>query len=92
MDRIKFVSYDGEYPNLCAGTLILNVDGKDVVFPRHSLSSGGSVYEDESGDWVSDSGEWDIDSFPEGFPEELKQDAVSVVNDNVEKGCCGGCI
>ena len=92
MYRVKFVSYDGKYPNLCSGTLVLNVDGKDVVFPDNCLSSGGSVYADDDGDWVADRGEWSITEFPEGFPEELKQDAVSIVNDNVIEGCCGVCI
>lgn len=41
MYRVKFVSYDGEYPNLCSGTLVLNVDGKDVTFPKYCLSSCG---------------------------------------------------
>ena len=28
-NHVKFVSYDGEYPCLCSGTLILNIDGED---------------------------------------------------------------
>lgn len=30
--EIKFVSYDGDYPCLCGGTLILNIDGEDYYF------------------------------------------------------------
>ena len=41
-NKLKFISYDGEYPNLCSGTLILNLNGKDVVFPNYCLSSGGN--------------------------------------------------
>ena len=29
MEHVKFVSYDGKWPNLCTGTLVLNIDGKD---------------------------------------------------------------
>ena len=32
MEHVKFVSYDGEYPNLCTGTLVLNIDGTDYSF------------------------------------------------------------
>jgi phosphoribosylaminoimidazole-succinocarboxamide synthase len=28
----------------------------------------------------------------EEFPEELKQEATDVVNENIEHGCCGGCV
>lgn len=35
---IKFISYDGKYPNFCSGTLILEVDGK-----KRALCSGGSA-------------------------------------------------
>ena len=34
---IKFVSYDGKYPNLCSGVLTLNIEGKDVKFGHHGL-------------------------------------------------------
>ena len=36
MSNIKFISYDGEYPCLCMGTLKLNIDGKDVIFSDSS--------------------------------------------------------
>ena len=32
MKHIEFISYDGAYPNLCRGTLILRIDGTEVVF------------------------------------------------------------
>jgi hypothetical protein len=86
------VSYDGEYPNLCRGTLILNLDGKDVVFPPYCLSSGGSVW--FTADWqeVVESGEWSISDWPKDFPRELYSLAEQLVNDNVSPGCCGGCV
>lgn len=89
---LKFVSYDGKYPNLCSGTLVLELDGQIVTFPEHCLSSGGSARFDE--DWREqvESGPWTIDEYPEGFPEELYEQAEYLVNANISYGCCGGCI
>lgn len=97
MGRVKFVSYDGEYPNLCSGVLVLNLDGNDITFPKHFLSSGGSVTfnEDYSEEFVEE-GQWHkscLYEWPEEFSEfGLKEDALEVINDNIEHGCCGGCI
>lgn len=44
---VKFVSYDGKYPNLCSGTLVLEVDGEKREIP-YALCSGGSAYFDEN--------------------------------------------
>lgn len=44
---IKFISYDGKYPNFCSGTLILEVDGKKRAL-SHALCSGGSAGVDEN--------------------------------------------
>ena len=30
--NIKFISYDGEFPNLCRGTLLLEIDGEVIQF------------------------------------------------------------
>jgi hypothetical protein len=43
MSRLKFVSYDGSYPNLCRGELVLSLDGHNIIFPQYCLESGGSV-------------------------------------------------
>ena len=62
MEHVKFVSYDGKYPNLCTGTLVLNIDGTDYSFGFTTVPgmskcdfpmfwhSGGSVSFDN--DWV----------------------------------------
>ena len=87
---VEFVSYDGSYPNLCAGETILKINGKTVILPSYSLTSCGRVWFDE--DWAEhvDEGLWAID-----LPEELEQyrrEIEDCVNDNVPHGCCGGCI
>jgi hypothetical protein len=30
--NIEFVSYNGAYPNLCRGKLVVKIDGKEVSF------------------------------------------------------------
>jgi hypothetical protein len=91
-NRLKFVSYDGEYPNLCSGKLIMNLDGKDIEFPSHCLSSGGNVsFDDDWNEEVSE-GEWSLTDFPENFPQELKLEAERLCNENIPYGCCGGCV
>ena len=48
MNNIKFISYDGRYPNLCRGVLILEYKNKEYSF-EYLLESGGSVSFDS--DW-----------------------------------------
>ena len=86
--EVKFVSYDGGYPNLCSGALVLSLAGKDVEFPNYCMSSGGTVIRTEDGDMDITEGPWEIID----WPEERKQIAESVVNSNVVQGCWGGCI
>jgi hypothetical protein len=91
--NVKFISYDGDYPCLCYGTLVIEVKGK-VYELKNVLVSGGSVWfdpEECSFDVVQ--GEWEIsDIF---LPDELKpyiDEITEVVNCEVPYGCCGGCI
>lgn len=90
--RVIFVSYDGDWPNACSGTLVLAVDEKPYTFPEFCLSSGGSVWFDD--DWSEhiEQGPWSIEKYPPGFPKELQEEAEFVVNMNIPYGCCGGCV
>jgi len=91
-ERLKFISYDGAFPNLCRGNLVMELDGKKIKFPQFCLSSGGSVWFDEEWSEYVEKGEWTISEYPKNFPEELKEYAEELVNENVSHGCCGGCV
>jgi len=86
------VSYDGAYPNLCSGHLIVYIDGFEWVFPDYCMNSGGYVRFD--GDWNEEVelGPWSVDKWPVGFPEAMKLHVENAVNDQVPHGCCGGCV
>ena len=90
---VEFVSYDGKWPCLCSGTLIIKVDGKTYSF-KNAMISGGCICGGPHTDWDmwSEQGDWKInlDEHPELEP--YKEEITRVVNDNVEQGCCGGCI
>lgn len=95
-EHIKFINYDGKSPCLCTGRLTLKIDGEEHTFGYgegcefHSFwMSGGSCNGCEG---VSH-GEWEIDvnDIPEQFQKYAKE-IDEVFNENVEYGCCGGCI
>jgi hypothetical protein len=85
---VKFVSYDGKYPNLCFGDLILEIDGKEVLL-SDCMRSGGSVSFTDDWSEVVSQGEWEVD-IPEEY-KQYKEEIGCVVNSNVRFGCCGGC-
>lgn len=69
MKDIEFVSYDGGYPNLCSGTLLLRVDGVIVGF-NGCLNSGGAAYFTNGyADEIIEHGPWtfDVPVNDEGF-------------------------
>ena len=87
---VKFISYDGSYPNLCSGDLVIEVNGKKYELTDHPLSSGGSVSFTEDWDEIVTDGEWNVN-----VPDELKEyeeEITDVVNSHVPYGCCGGCV
>lgn len=86
------VEYDGEYPTLCRGKLILTINDIVYEFPDYCLESGGSVWFDDDWDEHVEDGAWTISNYPDNFPEDLKSLAVELVNENIPYGCCGGCI
>lgn len=92
MEKIDIkIQYDGKYPCLCMGHLIVWINGKEWDFGNDALLSGGEVIYDE--EYITTTGEWRIsdDSWPKGFPEEYKKQVLSAVNEEIPYGCCGGC-
>lgn len=88
---IEFVSYDGKYPNLCSGQLVLKINGRVRELPRYCLHSGGRVWFEEG--WGAahiETGKWSID-LPEDL-EPLRKEIEKCINKNIPHGCCGGCI
>ena len=90
ISKVKFINYSGEYPNLCRGILTLEIDGKVVKFPKYCMHSGGYVSFDSDLNEIVEYGDWSVD-IPEEYLE-YKEEILQVVNDNIPKGCCGGCI
>lgn len=100
--EIKFVSYNGKYPCLCSGILTLNIDGKDITFgslygepdyDRFWVSGGSCGFTGDYSDSVVTTGPWEIKK--EYLPDFLKEHAdklIEIFNENVEYGCCGGCL
>lgn len=96
-ERVKFVSYSGKYPNMCGGTLVLDIRGSRYSFNDRSGSvpfrekfwepAGGN-----GGYWSH--GEWAVNVAL--LPEELRDYDLAaeidrVINANMEYGHCGGC-
>lgn len=86
---VEFVSYDGRYPCRCYGTLVLRIDGEEVVL-KNALRSGGSVWFDDDWNEHVEQGEWGVE-IPEEY-QKYSDEIHRVVNDNVPDGCCGGCV
>jgi hypothetical protein len=86
------IKYNGKYPNLCSGKLIVIIDDKTYKFPDYCLRSGGSVRFDENWSETVRQGKWEIREWPENFPEHLKEDVLYEINSQISHGCCGGCV
>lgn len=87
---VEFISYNGDYPNLCSGKLVLKINGEIVEFSgcdRFWTSGGGCDFFDDSVTCQP----WELTEVPAEF-EEYKEEMIKVFNENVPYGCCGGCI
>ena len=78
MNKIEFVSYNGRYPNLCSGTLVVEIDGKKVTFgwtnpaswmkeekadyPRFWCSGGSVSFDKDRNEEVIGYCDWEMSS------------------------------
>lgn len=96
--KIEFVSYTGKWPCLCLGVLTLRIDGKEYTFGYEDgcdyskfWASGGccGIVDGESevieGRW------WCSDNLPT-FLKDYEEEIMDLFNENVDYGCCGGCL
>jgi hypothetical protein len=93
MTQVK-IDYDGKYPCLCMGHLIVTIDDVVYDFGNYVLSSGGGICRDEEWNMWTEDGDWDIpdEDWPIDFPEEYKKIVLDKINEEIPHGCCGGCI
>lgn len=93
MANLKFVSYSGEWPTLCSGTLKFRLDGKLYTMGgAFFLQSGGRASFDDNWEPHVTKGPW---SLPKTISEKLepyRKEIETMINENVPWGCCGGCI
>lgn len=87
------IEYDGAWPCLCMGHLKVYIDEKLWDFGKYCLSSGGAVTGGPP-DWDFEvtHDAWTIETWPAGFPEDMKAAVLDEVNAEIPWGCCGGCI
>lgn len=93
--KFEFIDYSGSYPTLCSGRLTFKADGKRYEADVQ-LTSGGSVWFDDSWEPHVEEGPWEEVSGPlfEVYPKflEHKTELLKMINENVPHGCCGGCV
>ena len=92
MNKQIRIEYDGSYPNLCQGSLVVFIGDTRYQFPEYCMKSGGAVWFDEEWDANVEQGEWSISDWPDNFPDKYKDETLEIINEEVEHGCCGGCI
>lgn len=85
------IKYDGKFPNLCVGNLLVTVDDQQWDFGTFALYSGGNVLYTDKGKWEIKKDEWAI-RWPTDFPNRFKKAVAQKINETIEHGCCGGCL
>jgi hypothetical protein len=96
---VEFISYTGDYPNLCTGKLTLKVDDKyycfgyDEPYNRFWRTTGSCSFNEDYSESEVSEGPWEINE--DNLPTELKQyskEILDLLNKNIPYGCCGGCL
>ena len=94
MKKTLKIKYDGGYPNLCSGHLLVYIGKKEYDFGYYALESGGNVWFDK--DWYEhvEEGNWILNEaqIPKNFPKDRVQELIELINKEIPHGCCGGCV
>lgn len=78
---------------LCCGNIEVQIIPLNKTYTSIFLCSGGGIICPEGEEWnlQPSSGPWDV-TFCDDFPEEYKDEVVTLINAEIPWGCCGGCI
>lgn len=91
--HFEFISYDGVYPHLCNGELVLKDTLTGTYYHLHNiLQSGGRCNNYGGGEQECLQGPWFVDE--DKLPYALMpyvDEITELVNESIEHGCCGGC-
>lgn len=78
---VRFISYDGEYPTYCSGTICLEIEGIPYEFRLFDLQEDKFTY--------------NLNSIkPEAFDENIRRyhhEIMRIIRKNLSSTCCGGC-
>ena len=107
MSVVKFISYNWDISLYCNGILTLNIEGTEWKFGNHSGCDFPKFWTSE-GSWDYDgnvtTGPWQIDKLDkekileefdkifEEDPYKLLEKCLTIMNENVNYGCCGECV
>ena len=98
---VKFIKYDADGLSWCKGKLIVELNGKVVKFGygidcdyEPFWESGGEIIELDDGRLTAVGGPWKKETYTT-VPVEIEpyiDELINCMNENIEYGCCGGCI
>lgn len=93
--KMFMYEYDGKWPNLCSGQLIVYMGDKKFEFERGALKSSGHVKKTRDGCYKAVQGEWYINNsdWPPDFPVAFREFLLYKINTDgqIPLPCCGGC-
>jgi hypothetical protein len=88
------VKIDGKEISFGA-TKIFEKDKTPADYPRFWCSGGSIHFTRDYSDYNIEHGDWEMIGSEKDYPPEIWKilpDVLNVMNENVEGGCCGGCV
>ena len=89
------IYYDGRYPCLCMGKLVVTIEGVPYDFGNSALISGGYCgFDNNYEDSYTSDGPWDLndDYWPKDLLISYRTIILERINEEIPWGCCGGCL
>ena len=89
------IKYNGAWPNLCSGTLKVELEDGKSFEAGYILCSGGDCgFNDDYSESFVNNAPWSIEEekLADWVPKDRLEELVEFINEEVPFGCCGGCL